>query len=258
MKIRTGFVSNSSSSSFIIGKGHGYADVFAVVEDMLAQFLDHYEGEYDTDDNNWPWYNGHKLALARVREARKAGIDPDTPVLFTTSNNDTQIWKKDNKICVYTCNHIRWDLPGYDDDCPDDDSYDEERFFWCPESDLIGHESYNWQTPNSCACGMFKYITFKGHDRRICAKCEASLNRIASLVVLGPVTTKDGKIIEKNLVEPNQDGEKVWMEILLPAEPHHIIFNGKEAHAIKFGATIDKKIVLPRETISLIREQAGV
>lgn len=51
MKIRDGFVSNSSSSSFVINKN----DITALQKDLIINHMDEAE-KYGIDSYNWPWH----------------------------------------------------------------------------------------------------------------------------------------------------------------------------------------------------------
>lgn len=129
MKIRAGFVSNSSSSSFIISENK-YASVFDVALEML---------EIRTMDD-WPDCPEKPMII----RARNLGVDPDTPITFATCNYDTFIFKEGPSILVSTCNnHPWWDYlnadhfgGGHDDG----DFYDLERktYFWNPAFDIVG------------------------------------------------------------------------------------------------------------------------
>jgi len=93
MKIRNGFVSNSSSSSFIIN-GDAYANIFELTKVMIKQV--EYKEQID-------------IILDRLDKTKK---DPNTPVMFYSCNYDTYISKQGDFYFIDTCNNEDWDLKG--------------------------------------------------------------------------------------------------------------------------------------------------
>ena len=96
MKIRNGFVSNSSSSSFIIS-----ADSYDSVFDLALAMIPHRE-----------WGTSDKKLMAKIRKAMGKGgkkskqkLDPNTSISFPTCNYQTYIVKKGNYYLVSTCNN---------------------------------------------------------------------------------------------------------------------------------------------------------
>jgi hypothetical protein len=83
MKIRVGFVSNSSSSSFILNDNED----FETVKDVA---------EYIIDDN---YYDNEKEALKSIS-------NPNTPVFFNTLGDYTYIRKVDDKIVIVTTQNV--------------------------------------------------------------------------------------------------------------------------------------------------------
>lgn len=102
MKVRRGFVSNSSSSSFITD--------FSNVEDCLIYMLDNYL-QNSSDD-----YRTEKvrLILENFKILSNNYNSKDCPVAFHSCNFDTFIKKIEinnkNYIYVATCNNEDWDL----------------------------------------------------------------------------------------------------------------------------------------------------
>jgi hypothetical protein len=92
MKIRTGFVSNSSSSSFLVSVS-AYKSVFALALAML---------KIRNDD----WTDSSKSELNSEKKAILASeMDQNTPVAFTTTNYDTYIVRCGDVYAVSTCNN---------------------------------------------------------------------------------------------------------------------------------------------------------
>ena len=151
MKIRTGFVSNSSSSNFIIGRS--YKTVFNLAKHMLRIRSSNSKNWIDTETCN-------------INSAIINGRDPDSSICFTTCNYNTFIKKVEGYYVVTTCNNHPFIQELYDvTNCPvgvekwlknqgylydDDDNFDNNWFdeginswkfqcdevFWRPEYDL--------------------------------------------------------------------------------------------------------------------------
>lgn len=105
MKIRNGFVSNSSSSSFIISV-NDFPTVRSLATYMLNKKIEEYEeyrdhDEYDEDDYD-------KTLIERLQN-----IDEDQSLSFSSCNYDTYIRKIKDCYLVATCNNTSWDLVDY-------------------------------------------------------------------------------------------------------------------------------------------------
>jgi len=136
MKIRSGFVSNSSSSSFVVSAGSACPNVFFLGTKMLEIRND----EWEIKDDNVAYKEIDKL-----REANSLGINPDTPIAFVTTNYDTFIRKVDDKFYVNTCNNQDWSRLNYS--AIDTYYFDEEElpqdpntYHWWVKEGVIGRQ----------------------------------------------------------------------------------------------------------------------
>ena len=97
MKIRQGFVSNSSSSSFVIQK-NAYANVMEIAEQMIRC------REWDDDAKE----------VARLKKGiPKYGVNH--PVSFNTCNYRTYIMPAGEHFLIETCNNHEFNLRGQSD-----------------------------------------------------------------------------------------------------------------------------------------------
>lgn len=93
MKIRQGFVSNSSSSSFVLQVG----EKFSTVKEVARYILNTCISEWGKTEN----FEKELIELDK--------ISSDTPVFFNTGGDHTYIRKMDNKLVITTSQNI--DLP---------------------------------------------------------------------------------------------------------------------------------------------------
>jgi hypothetical protein len=99
MKIRNGFVSNSSSSNFIVGSSSiGYSTLFDLAQDMLLirnnDFDDYVENKAQWDEE-----------INAIHKAIKEQRDPNTSIYFHTCNYNTFIKKIYDYYVVTSCNN---------------------------------------------------------------------------------------------------------------------------------------------------------
>lgn len=102
MKIRNGFVSNSSSSSFIISV-NDFPTVRSLAKYMLKRKIAEYEYYNDNDNDTFD-----KNLIKKLKN-----IDENQNVSFPSCNYDTYIRKVGNCYLVATCNNTDWDLNEY-------------------------------------------------------------------------------------------------------------------------------------------------
>jgi len=103
MKIRNGFVSNSSSSSFIISV-NDFPTVRSLAKYMLKRKIAEYDDYYDEDKEDI----FDKTLIKKLKN-----IDENQNVSFPSCNYDTYIRKVDDCYLVATCNNTDWDLNEY-------------------------------------------------------------------------------------------------------------------------------------------------
>lgn len=94
MKTRNGFVSNSSSSSFIIDADN---NVFPTIKDVALYIM---KKCYD----DWSGYNfSNEIKVLESIE------DPNSPIFFNTGGDETYIRKYGDKVIIRTTQNTEFD-----------------------------------------------------------------------------------------------------------------------------------------------------
>ena len=110
MKIRNGFVSNSSSSSFIIRFNKKYPNTLAIAESMIKNRFDDWR-EYKEDEDEEDKLHPLELQVCENIERLKKSDNINMPMFFRSTNYDTYIMAITDKYAyVDTCNNINWDV----------------------------------------------------------------------------------------------------------------------------------------------------
>ena len=107
MKIRTGFVSNSSSSSFIISQ-NDFPSVRALATYMIKKKM----GEREEGDSDTDWYDQYVKQNKEYIKRLKT-LDKNQSISFPSCNYDTYIRKVGDVYFVATCNNTDWELWDY-------------------------------------------------------------------------------------------------------------------------------------------------
>ncbi len=92
MKVRLGFVSNSSSTNFIVGK-KSYKDVFDLAKDMVGyRFSEGNQSELFKEEN--------QKIMDKIKKAREIGVNPNTTTLIYSANDDIIVGLWENGYIV--------------------------------------------------------------------------------------------------------------------------------------------------------------
>lgn len=157
MKIRKGFVSNSSSMSFIASLD-SYNNVFHLAMRMMEiQIEDRLDDDmgYNTrelTEQDYEWIDRLQSYIDKLKNLEEIGIDPNTPVIIPSTNFDTRIVQKNAGYYVTTSNnHYQWeDLEGIIKIISDNEEYSQEEienfrlstnyYFYDVVSDIVKKE----------------------------------------------------------------------------------------------------------------------
>ena len=173
MKIRNGFVSNSSSSSFIISID-AYDDIFEIAINMIKQ-------------REW---EGDEELIKKIKFAKKSGeYNLNAPLAFDSCNYNTFIIKEYDKSRVKeiyhitTCYNHPFELKGIVGGGGGEDDGDdicEKYYFWWPEYDILARDA-TYEEIESAKISEENYHFCKKHYRDllmlrnkkiICPQCE--------------------------------------------------------------------------------------
>ena len=179
MKTRQGFVSNSSSSSFIIttSDSQDFKTIWDVMRNMIITRAERY-AEYDTRDGKEEREpSGEEI----VRAIEALRLDPDTPMTMNSTNYNTYVFKRDGKICVDTCNNIPWEIDGDGieygggaDEGGWETEHDDIDFFYI-DYKIYGRETgYSEKREVKCSCNGYFKITLQD-GKIICPECDKGL-----------------------------------------------------------------------------------
>jgi len=176
MKIRTGFVSNSSSSSFIVKQGGPFDCPIEVAHHMLME-------------RGWP--NDREVLENLIQFTISGKINATTNLHFRSTNYDTFIYHKKDGLGIYTSNNITWKFPPGVDFDPEDDGYSQSEHitFTSLESGIIGQRLSNETADDILVqtginvgsvtyckkCYTNAWLEYKGADSLVtCPICEHS------------------------------------------------------------------------------------
>ncbi|NPV13092.1 MAG: hypothetical protein HPY57_15100 [Ignavibacteria bacterium] len=141
MKIRKGFVSNSSSSSFIIdGNKYTCVDIAFQIIDVLV-----------SEDNNY------KEKYKKIKNNLKKLKNKDTSILIEYCDN-IYIVKKDDKIYVEASYHYEWNLIKCEEEGEYYDIIYEEKFYFpLYDNKYLGKLANTDNSCNKCHCGFLEF-----------------------------------------------------------------------------------------------------
>jgi hypothetical protein len=106
MKIINGFVSNSSSSSFIVRFDERYPNTLAIAESMFKNRFSDWR-DYDKENEYFP---REERAFKNIEKLKGSKYE-NMPMYFRSTNYDTYIKAISEKFAfVDTCNNIHWDI----------------------------------------------------------------------------------------------------------------------------------------------------
>ena len=184
MKIRNGFVSNSSSSSFIITG----ESIFDVAKNMLNTYIDSFEIEYEDGENN-----ALKL-LENFEKAKKNSKikNGKIGITFPSCNQDTYILTENHKIYVQTCNNHPWEIDArnvYDtDEGRDVEDIINSGMFYDLKRDVI-HSGDKFtdknETCKKCNRDIFSYYIMR--NKAVCSECLSKLWDIKPVKPIKPI-----------------------------------------------------------------------
>jgi len=218
MKTRQGFVSNSSSSSFIVSNKE-YSSVFDLAKAMIPA--------RDWEDD--------QALIRKIEESEIKGMDPNTGVSFNSCNYETYITKYQDYYLVSTCNNHDWDIestghfPKEIAELCDSDYENLEQVvprlspFWFPEYNIGGSLTSKKNVPYDttyCNEHFLPLIDVNGIDKPICPACNFNKEqkkenkkknkKWESKSILEKISFVEDKIIEIDKSLSADDKKKIY------------------------------------------------
>jgi len=182
MKIRNGFVSNSSSSSFIVANG----DVATIANIMLNVVLNDW---YDLDDKTVEAWRKNATKCHNNEDIRSGKIGITIP----SCNYETYIFKSGQDVYIDTCHNHEWPMEemgviryhggGEDEGDSIHKESKKKRYFNVKNCLVHSRNKWNWKDKqgldkNKCpVCSadplgrnlLAEYVVYK--KKRVCAHC---------------------------------------------------------------------------------------
>jgi len=196
MKTRNGFVSNSSSSSFIIDD----ISLEKIARSMLKIVINNYkEWDEDIDEEDKDTNREYDIWLANLETAlqRDDVKNGNLGITFPTTNFNTYILNYNNSVYVSTANNHSWKYTNRDIEYLDENSYTEfkdimENSFYINMRNNIIHngDKYQWLENAECSnCnhGNYGYYAIDENGNKLHEWCWE-----------GFLTIKDDKSVDKN------------------------------------------------------------
>jgi len=187
MKQRIGFVSNSSSCSFIIFKNDIYKNSMDLAEQMMVE-------------RDWSDDTDQKKIKTLKRKVKLKNVDGEqetiySNIFFRTCNYDTYIVDLGDKLAVQTCNnHNYWqstlskaqecrlsdltieelkllNLSIEDLEYGEIYNLENKHKFYSIDSGFIGYEVSSWDNPNGVRCKNCWQDAWQTEEGLVCPTC---------------------------------------------------------------------------------------
>lgn len=210
MKIRKGFVSNSSTASFIIelNSFNSVVDIaIFIVELMLDQDEEKYGFKDDHDDENI-----YVKILNNLYRLKALHADYNFSIFVPSNEFDTMIVKREDGYYINTCNNYMFDdlpLKTYDSDGFSFEIFEElETIFpYLPEYDIIGKNIYSDRNHRCQNNSEHDYAIILESGEWFCPDCNP--DRITELSVLNHLDKyTDLIILSKEESRKSEEKEK--------------------------------------------------
>lgn len=185
MKIRNGFVSNSSSSSFIIRKSEMFPDTITIAENMIKDLIKDY------NDYGHEYYCERDI-IQNIKYLKDKY--PNVPIMFNSTNYDTYIMDiGEGYFYIDTCNNTNWYIKSFSEyKLPEilEKKYNESELDFCNSTEVYFHKQDDMEffkldsgffiqhTDKFESCKKCYSELFKIDGKKYCLRCDSDkINR---------------------------------------------------------------------------------
>jgi hypothetical protein len=178
MKIRNGFVSNSSTSSFIITG----ESIFYIAQHMINVYFDDSRDFFDSKSEFKEYKKNLLNNFQKAKKSKKIQNDK-IGITFPSCNQDTYLLSKNDKIYILTCNNHPWEINGRDifesNEGNEVDKVINEGMFYDLKNDVIrSGDKYEEKNVNT-TCKKCKHIIYSYYimkNKAVCSNCLAKID----------------------------------------------------------------------------------
>lgn len=167
MKIRLGFVSNSSTAGYVVSLEE-FDNVIELAGYYVLKIIEHAKGNIDYKRADY-----YESLYNNILRVSKSKIDQNTPVFIPTYNFDTYIVKREDAYYIDTDHEFYFNIKGpYVDGLDEGDygKYTKSDYYYLPEFDILGKQKCGSNKVKCKDCSHGITVVLKNGDS-VCPFC---------------------------------------------------------------------------------------